>query len=107
MPYQNIQSIKATAQNAVTPLRSLLISRMANLTCVSSAQLRGGRHVLGDARAPAAGKVADYTDEGEALQTPKSSRAQLLLTARCVPKRVAVRRQDGRRQSQVGALQLA
>ena len=36
MPYQNIQSIKASAQNAVTPLRSLPISRMANLTRVSS-----------------------------------------------------------------------
>jgi len=60
MPHQNTQSSKATAQNAVTesaPPRDRAVRDEPR------SFVAGGRGLTG----PAAGEVADYMDEGDAL----------------------------------------
>ena len=73
MPHQNVQSPDATAQNAVTPSREVGDSAQADPTQgeldlhAEPRSYAASSYADATLAAPAAGEVADYMDEGEAL----------------------------------------
>jgi hypothetical protein len=69
MPHQNTQSPKATAQNAVTPSREPSDDEVQGELELTPEPRSYTAASYADASlaAPAAGEVADYMDEGDAL----------------------------------------
>jgi hypothetical protein len=68
MPHQNVQSTDATAQNAVTPSREPGDQPQGELDLRAEPRSYTARdYSEATLAAPAAGEVADYMDEGEAL----------------------------------------
>jgi hypothetical protein len=68
MPHQNVQSPKATAQNAVEPSREPGDQPQGELDLRSEPRsYTAASYQDASLAAPAAGEVADYMDEGEAL----------------------------------------
>ncbi len=68
MPHQNVQSPKATAQNAVTPSREPSDEAQGQLDLRPEARSYAAHDLSGSTlAAPAAGEVADAMEEGEAL----------------------------------------
>ena len=68
MPHQNVQSPKATAQNAVTPSREPGDQAQGELDLRSEPRSYAAPdYADATLAAPAAGEVAEYMDEGDAL----------------------------------------
>ena len=71
MPHQNVQSPKATAQNAVTPSREPSDDAQGELDLRAEPRSYAASDVSQSTlAAPAAGEVADDMDEGDALDAP-------------------------------------
>jgi hypothetical protein len=71
MPHQNVQSPKATAQNAVEPSREPGDQPQAELDLRPEPRsYTASSYADASLAAPAAGEVADYMDEGDALGDP-------------------------------------
>ena len=68
MPHQNVQSPKATAQNAATPSRESSDEAQGELDLRTEPRSYAAPELSGSTlAAPAAGEMADYMDEGDAL----------------------------------------
>ena len=68
MPHQNVQSPKATAQNAVTPSREPSDEAQGELDLRPEPRSYAAHELSGSTLAsPAAGEVSDDLDEGDAL----------------------------------------
>ena len=71
MPHQNVQSPKATAQNAVTPSREPSDEPQGELDLRTEPRSYASNDLVQSTVAPpAAGEVADHMDEGDALDDP-------------------------------------
>ena len=69
MPHQNVQSPKATAQNAVTPSREPSGEAQGELDLRPEPRSYAAHDVADSTlAAPAAGEVAEYVDEGDTLE---------------------------------------
>ena len=68
MPHQNVQSSKATAQNAATPSREPGDQTQGELDLQAEPRsYTASDYADATLAAPAAGEVAQYMDEGDAL----------------------------------------
>lgn len=72
MPHQNVDSSKATAQNAATSDATPNANQNGGDERTSQAPREPASYVAGDYReataaAPAAGEISDFTDDGDAL----------------------------------------